>query len=174
MSVRSVTPTYPLHNLATARYNKTVSNFKEKITRQLEELRLKKLTPEERAVMTVLWKRWKDGGGRVTQMDIARSEPWLGCHEKYEMDRVRKPDETTLRKVRQIIRDLRVTHYAPILSDRAGYWIPKGENEVREYLDRLEAEAKAQIQSWLETHRSMEVTFGMSCEYLRTQQKLWN
>lgn len=151
-----------------------MSNFKEKVNRQLEELRTKFLTPEERAVMTILWRNFKEGKGRVTQIDIARSEPWLGCHQKHEYDKVERPDETTLRKVRQIIRDLRVIRYAPILSDRNGYWIPSNEKEVEQYLDRLEKEAKAQIISWLETHRSMKVTFGVSSEYLEDQQKLWN
>lgn len=150
-----------------------MSNFKDKIERQLEELRRKNLSKEERAVMTVLWQKWKAGSEKVTQVDIARHEVWMGCHEKYEAGRVARPDETTLRKVRQIIRDLRVNHFAPILSSRDGYWIPKTETEVKQYLERLEAEAKAQIQSWLETHKSMEVTFGMSCEYLQAQQKLW-
>ena len=151
-----------------------MSNFKEKITRQLEELRLKKLTPEERAVMTVLWKKWQNNEGRVTQMEIAKTEPWLKCHEKYELGVVPRPDETTLRKVRQIVRDLRVVMFAPILSDRNGYWIPSNEREVKEYLDRVESEAKAQIKSWLETGRAMKVAFGMTSEFLDEQQKLWN
>jgi len=151
-----------------------MSNFKEKINRQIEELRGKMLSPEERSVMTILWRNFKEGKGKVTQIDIARSEPWLGCHEKHEYDRTSRPDETTLRKVRQIIRDLRVIRYAPILSDRNGYWIPASEREVQEYLNRLEQESKAQMLSWMETNRSMKLTFGMSLEHLEDQQKLWN
>lgn len=150
-----------------------MSNFTEKIGRQLEELRTKVLTPEERAVMTILWTRWRDEKGKITQIDIARSQPWMGCHKKYEMEITARPDETTLRKVRQIIRDLRVVKFAPILSSRDGYWIPRNEREVNEYLERLEQEAKAQIISWLETHRSMKITFGVSSNYLDEQQKLW-
>lgn len=150
-----------------------MSNFKEKISKQLDDLRRKNLSNEERAVMTVLWVKWQRGTGKATQTDIAKAEPWMKCHEKYEQGVVINPDETTLRKVRQIIRDLRVIHFAPILSDRHGYWIPTSENEVDAYLKRIESEAKAQIKSWIETGKSMKIAFGVTSQFLNDQQTIW-
>ena len=94
---------------------------------------------------------------KISQRDIANSEPWLGCHGKFEGDIVsrNKQHESTLRKVRQIVHDLRVDFGIPIISDRHGYWIPTNEDEANAFIERLEAETKASIASKAMTYKAL-------------------
>lgn len=128
--------------------------FQEQIEAKLMLLVKEPLTDEERAVMANLWSNY--GKRKVTQTDIARSERWMGCHPKHEADIRANKLETTTRQVRQIIRDLRVKWWVPVISDVKGYWIVESEQEAQEYLTRLEMEAKAQIKAWVETSKAME------------------
>ena len=103
---------------------------------------------------------------RITQRQIALSEKLLGCHPIYESNiNLPNPNESTLRKVRQVIRDLRLNHNAPILSDVKGYFIPQDQNEIDEYLNRIEKMAKAQAISWRETYQHMKNTFEVESDY---------
>lgn len=94
---------------------------------------------------------------KVSQREIANSEPWLGCHGKFEGDIVarNKQHESTLRQVRQIVHDLRVDFGIPIISDRNGYWIPTTEGEANAFIERLEAETKASIASKAQTYKAL-------------------
>lgn len=131
-----------------------MTDFQELIKTRVLDLSKEDLTPEEKAVMANLWSNY--GQGKVTQLMIARSERWMGCHPKHEADIRANKMETTTRQVRQIIRDLRVKWEVPIISDVKGYWIVTSQEEAEEYLDRLEIEAKAQIKSWIETSNAMK------------------
>ena len=149
--------------------------MKDRINQMLEALKKRNLSPEERAIMRILYGAWQQSGSRVhiTQRDLAKSEAWLGCHETHEGDKVQNPSETTLRKVRQIIRDLRLKHNAPILSDRDGYWIPSDSREVQEYLQRIEQEARSQAAAWFETYKAMKGTFGVQSAFFEGSQSLF-
>lgn len=137
--------------------------MEEKIAR----LKTQRLSEEERRVMRVLHGAYRDGKGKVTQREIAQSEHWLGSHPKFEDFQT---SETTLRKVRQVIRDLRLKHNAPILSDRDGYWMPTTEGEVTEYLARIEQEAKAQTKAWFETYKAMKSTFSVNSSFFDSME----
>ncbi len=100
--------------------------------------------------------------GKKTQLQIARSENWMGGHPKF--DKV-KTEETTLRQVRKIIRDLRLNHHAPILSSIDGYYVPSSEQEVVEYLERAERTARAQAKSWMVTYNSVKNIFDIKNDY---------
>lgn len=136
--------------------------FSADISKKIELLKGWNLSEEERKVMRCLYGAYREGKGKLTQRDIAKSEAWMGSHPRFEDYSV---TDTTLRKVRQIIRDLRLNHNAPILSDRDGYWIPSREEEVTEYLDRIEQEAKAQTKAWFETYKAMKFTFGATSDF---------
>lgn len=112
--------------------------------------------------------------GKITQRQIMKSASWLGCHPVHEdeIGLVNK-DDTTLRKIRQIIRNLRINHNVLILSDVKGYWIPETEEEIQEYLERMEATAKAQAKAWYETYRAMRHNFKIKSEYFEQQLKLF-
>lgn len=131
----------------------------------------KPMSPEEHAVLALLYHGFvQENGERMTQREIAASEKWMGAVEEYE--KVPHDIETTLRKVRQVIRSLRIVHKAPILSDKNGYWIPSSELEVNEYLERLELEAKAQSKAWFETYGAMKTAFGVQSLYFEKQSSL--
>ncbi len=148
--------------------------FRVKIQGIIDMIRAKKksLPAEAVAVMALLYANWQSVGEvkKITQSGIAKSERWLGCHPKYESAR---DNETTLRKVRQIIRDLRIEHGAPILSDAGGYWIPKSEAEVKTYLGRIEIEARAQAAAWFETYSVMDKMLGYKSKWFEAQKKLF-
>lgn len=145
--------------------------FTSKIEGILEKLKqnLSDWSREERAVMRLLQKNFREGDGKITQVQIAEDEQWLGCHPKYEKY---GSNATTLRKVRQVIRDLRVERGAPILSDEDGYWIPKTREEVNEYMVRMERTAKAQAAAWFETWRAIDKVVGVKSEYFEAQVPL--
>lgn len=130
-----------------------MTDFQEQIKARVFALSKEPLTQEEKAVMALLWQCY--GKDKVTQNQIARTERWMGCHPKHEADIRSNKMETTTRQVRQIIRDLRVKWEVPVISDVKGYWIVTSQEEAQEYLTRLEAEAKAQIKSWIETSDAM-------------------
>lgn len=110
---------------------------------------------------------------RITQQEIAKSNNWLGYHSKHESHLFINPNETTLRKVRQIIRNLRIKRGIPILSDKYGYWIPKHNSEAIEYLNRIEKMAKAQAKAWNETYMAMKSNFNVSSNYFDKQLQLF-
>lgn len=113
-----------------------------------------KLTNAEFAVVHAIWAI--RNGGRVTQKEIAKSAPWIGAHPNYD----KLTGETTLRMVRQIIRNLRVIHHLGIVSDRDGYFIPQNEAQADTYLVSLEQEVRARAASSLETYRSMRTSLA--------------
>jgi hypothetical protein len=107
---------------------------------------------------------------RITQLEIAK-KVFVGSHEVHENY---KASESTLRKVRQIIRDLRIKHCLQILSDANGYWIMNDIEEAKKYLNRIEQTAKAQAKAWVITYNSMKRNFGIKNEYFEAQTKLFN
>lgn len=109
------------------------------------------------------------GFTRLTQRNIADELCRMGSHEKFENPQ----DETTLRRVRQIIRDLRVEFKCPILSDRGGYWVTGELEEALEYIERMEKTAKSQAASWFETYRAVAQSFGVSSDYFEKQLELF-
>lgn len=150
--------------------------MREKIEKIIENLRRQvgHWSPEERAVMRLLYQRWQHDDGtirKITQSEISESEEWLGSHPKHEGY---MSNQTTLRKVRQIIRDLRVNRGAPIISDREGYWIPTRKDQIDEYIERIEITAKAQAAAWFETYRAMDRVLGVKSEYFESQQKFFH
>lgn len=113
-------------------------------------------------------------GGKFTQRELARSEPFLNCH-KHELESVPKQRqfETTLRQVRQLIRNLRIIHHQPILSDTKGYWYSTDIDEAAEVIKRMEVTAKAQAASWHETYKAMRNTYNIRSDYFDGQMELY-
>lgn len=122
------------------------------------------LDTPEKAVLRVLWIKWREGE-KITQNEIARTEEWLGCHPKYEDDIVKNKRASTLRQVRQIIRNLRVKYDIPILSDNKGYWLPLTTQEVEEYVERMENVARAQAASWHQTYQAVKRTLNVTSSF---------
>lgn len=118
----------------------------------------KDLSNVEKIILGLLQEHWEYWP--ITQRDIAKAQPWLGCHPTHEKDIVLNEFETTTRKVREVIRALRVKRQIPILSDKRGYYLPRSNAEAAAFLDRMEREAKARAASSIETYESLNNTLG--------------
>lgn len=123
------------------------------------------LTNDEQSVLNLI----ANSDYRITQQEIADSERWLGSHPVHEIEK----RESTLRKIRQIIRDLRIKKGYMILSDAKGYWLMKDRQEAIEYCERIERVAKAQAKAWFQTYNAMRKNFGLNSEYFEQQGKLF-
>ncbi|MGB4268976.1 MAG: hypothetical protein WBK20_07320, partial [Spirochaetota bacterium] len=77
--------------------------------------------------------------------------------------------ESTLREIRQIIRDLRIKHSLFILSDKNGYWIMKDREEAVRYITRIEKTAKAAAKAYYVTYNAMKRNFGINSDYIEKQ-----
>lgn len=140
-----------------------------KIGAKLISVDTSKMSEEEIAVFSVIYET-----PHITQRQIANTERWLGCHEKFEDD-LPIPDktETTLRRVRQIIRNLRLKNKCPILSDRNGYWIPANEQEVKECMVRMEQQARSSAKAYMVTYYELHKVFNIRSEYFEAQLPLF-
>jgi hypothetical protein len=123
------------------------------------------LTDDEQSILNLI----SSANNRITQQEIANSERWLGSHPIHEIDR----RESTLRKIRQVIRDLRIKKGYMILSDAKGYWIMKDRQEAIEYCERIERMARSQARAWFETYNAMRKNFNLSSDYFEKQGKLF-
>lgn len=123
------------------------------------------LTNDEQCILNLI----SNANHRITQQEIAKSERWLGSHPIHEIDR----KESTLRKIRQVIRDLRIKGGYMILSDIKGYWLMKDRQEAIEYCERIERMAKSQAKAWFETYNAMRKNFNLTSDYFEKQGKLF-
>lgn len=122
------------------------------------------LTPEEQSVYDLI-----SQNKRITQLQLSR-QVFVGCHEKFEA--YDKPKASTLRKVRQIIRDLRIKHDKAILSDSDGYWVMKDKKEAEKYIKRLEQSARSQAKSLMVTYEVMRKNFGVTNAFFESNEIL--
>jgi len=111
-----------------------------------------------------------NSNGRITQLDIARKAPSLGSHERHEGYLTL---DSTLRKVRSIVRDLIMKHGVFILSDKKGYYIKKTEEEAEEFMKRFERQAKASAKSYMQRYHVMQRMYGFKSQYFEKQIDLF-
>lgn len=142
--------------------------FRKNINDQVVGIGKSKIPSDERDVLRLLHTRWKNYDGKITQKAIAEQLPHIGGHPKYDS----RTEDTTLRKVRQVIRDLRTLRWAPILADVDGYWLPQNEMEGKEYMMKMEREVRARVAASFETYTAMKESLGLSSDYLEGQQRL--
>lgn len=119
-----------------------------------------------RAVLSLLVELW-DTGQRISQRQIVRSAPWIGCHPIHEADVVQNEYESTTRMVRAVIRSLRLAG-VPILSDASGYWLPSTQDEAVEYVRRTSQTARARARASMVTYNSMKNSLGISDDFLES------
>jgi len=145
-----------------------MDDFRQKINDQVVAIGRSEIPAEERDVLRLLHTKWKNYDGKVTQKAIAEALPHIGGHPKFDS----RTEETTLRKIRQVVRDLRTLRWAPILADVDGYWLPDNEREAKEYMVKLEREVRARVVASFETYKAMRESLGVSSTYLDGQEKL--
>lgn len=130
------------------------------------------LDQNEQAIIRLLHERWNERK-QTTQAQIARAVLGLGHHERHEDGLPTKKNESTLRKVRQIIRDIRVNHGIPILSDSCGYWLPYNIEECQTFIAKMERTAKAHMAARYETYRAVERSLGLRSDFFEAQTNLF-
>jgi hypothetical protein len=136
--------------------------FQQKVEAQVIGIGRSNIPEPEKQLLRLLYRSWQDPtGGRMTQEQLAKA--------MYEVD---VSNESLHRQVRQIVRDLRTERWAPILSDRDGYWIPKKEAECRDYLGRLEHEVRARMYASWETYKAMRESLGITSDFFEGQGRL--
>lgn len=147
--------------------------YQDTILNKLRAISPDTMTMPERAVMSQLMIGMAEAR-HITQEEIARSERWIGCHPKHEENiRGGKKMETTLRMVRQIIRDLRIKYCIPIISNDTGYWLPTSEDEATAYLRDLEATAKSTAKAWFETYSAMNRALNITLPFFEMQKEYY-
>ena len=144
-------------------FGKPNSNIVSGVQAMIDAARQSGMKDSENAVLALLESLWPKKT-QITQLEIARSEKWMGCHER-EIDAVQCTLESTVRQIRQIIRNLRINHMVPILSDSYGYFLPSTIDEAHEYIERTEREARSRAASSIETYRIMKKSLGISSNF---------
>ena len=144
-------------------FGKPNSNIVSGVQAMIDAARQSGMKDSENAVLALLESLWPKKT-QITQLEIARSEKWMGCHER-EIDVVQCTLESTVRQIRQIIRNLRINHMVPILSDSYGYFLPSTIDEAHEYIERTEREARSRAASSIETYRIMKKSLGISSNF---------
>ena len=143
--------------------DKPSNNIVSGVQTMINAARQSGMKDSENAVLSLLESLWPQKT-QITQLEIASSEKWLGCH-KYEIGVVQCTLESTVRQIRQIVRNLRVNHMVPILSDSYGYFLPSTIDEAHEYIERTEREARSRAASSIETYRVMKKSLGISSNF---------
>jgi hypothetical protein len=129
-------------------------NYKQEIASDIIQLMIDKaLSPSEEAVLSVLTKNWSLGA--VSQKDIVHSDEWKKAHPLY----VNADTNTSTRKLRKVINNLRIKHKLPILHNQFGHFLPDEKDHVEEFIRKLEADTKAQVCSKLETYQQIKDIF---------------
>lgn len=146
--------------------------YQETILKKLNALDPNTMTLPERAIMNQLMKGMEEKR-HITQEEIAKSERWIGCHPEHERGIREGNLDTTLRMVRQIIRDLRIKYFVPILSDHTGYYLPATEEEAAEYLNDLAGKAQSQTRAWFETYNAMKTALNITQPFFEVQSKYY-
>ena len=114
------------------------------------------LSKQEEVVLALLTERW--GDREISQKEIALSSKWKDSHPLLQDE---TNINTTTRKLRKVIRNLRIEHKLPILHNERGHFLPETEEDIDLFMERLELEAKSRAASTIETYKAMKDTFGV-------------
>jgi hypothetical protein len=118
------------------------------------------------AVLALLIEFW--GLRHLRQDEIAEHARWLGAHPVHEAHRAER-HQTTLRRVRGVVHELRTRHGVPVLSQAggrgAGYYLPESTADAEAFLRRKEREARAAARSFMVTYHALHASLGLSSVY---------
>ena len=145
--------------------NKYIQNIQKKIRRNIlsdERVRMEHIT-----VLNILV---KNHGKPIKQDDIYVLNPDIGAHRKHISYNNKR--DNALRKIRQLIRDLRVNFNIPILSSNKGYYLPSSHSDAVEFLERFEKVVNAQRRSWNTTLYMLEDSLEVNSSIFKKINKL--
>lgn len=116
------------------------------------------ISKKEAVVLSILMLNW--GKEKIKQKDIIEHPYW----KKYTTEN--SQPETSMRELRRVIRKLRVRCGIPILHSFEGHYLPETQEEIEEFMGRLEREVTRHTSSSLETYQIMKNSFGVTSALL--------
>lgn len=108
---------------------------------------------DEVVVVEILILNWSEGMV-ISQKEIAAGERWLSRHKRHRIAALENSFETSTRRIRNAIRNLRVRYGIPVISAGDGYWLPQSEQEARDYGEVLLKAAAARAKASMATYTS--------------------
>lgn len=116
------------------------------------------VSKKESAVLSILMLNW--GKERIKQKDIIEHPYWMRTVTGNSLP------ETRMRELRRAIKKLRVQHGIPIMHSSNGHYLPETQDEVEEFMERLEREVTRHTSSSLETYQTMKNALGATSTLL--------
>lgn len=133
--------------------------MKESVTADIANLLGRaEISKKESVVLSILMLNW--GKERIKQKDLIAHPFWKKLSTGNAMP------ETTMRELRRIIRRLRVQHGIPIMHSPQGHYLPETQEEVEEFMERLEREVTRHTSSCYETYQTMKNALGVTSNLL--------
>lgn len=134
-------------------------NVRESVTSDIAKLLGgAEISKRESVVLSILMLNW--GQGKVKQKDIIEHPYWK------KISTGNSQPETAMRELRKVIRKLRVQHSIPILHGAEGHYLPETQDEVEEFMTRLEREVTRHTSSSFETYQVMKNSLGVTLTLL--------
>lgn len=135
-------------------------NIRESVITDIAKLigRSDAVSKKESAVLSILMLNW--GKDKIKQKDIIEHPNWKNASTGNAVA------DTQMREVRRAIRKLRVTHGIPILHSTNGHYLPETQEEVEEFMERLEKEVARHTSSSLETYQILKNSLGVTSTLL--------
>lgn len=112
------------------------------------------ISKKESAILSILMLNW--GKEKIKQRVIIDHPYWRN------LSTGNAAPETSMREVRRAIRKLRVQHGIPIMHSADGHYLPETQEEVDDFMERLEREVARHTSSHLETYQVMKNSLGVT------------
>lgn len=134
-------------------------NIRESVTTDIANLLgSAEITKRESVVLSILMLNW--GKEKIKQKDLITHPFWIKHSTGNSLP------ETEMRELRRIIRGLRVHHNIPILHSSEGHYLPETQDEVEDFMERLEREVTRHTSSSYETYQVMKNSLGVTSSML--------
>jgi hypothetical protein len=135
-------------------------NIKESVIKDIATLigRGDKVSKKESAILSILMLNW--GKEKIKQRVIIEHPYWKSASTG------NPAPETDMREVRRSIRRLRVEFGIPIMHSSAGHYLPETQEDVDDFMSRLEREVTRHTSSSFETYQILKDSLGATSSLL--------
>lgn len=135
-------------------------NIKENVIADIATLLGKgdEISKKESAILSILMLNW--GKEKIKQKEIIEHPYWRRVATGNLLP------ESSMREVRRAIKRLRTLHNIPIMHGSEGHYLPITQDEVEEFMERLEREVTRHTASSLQTYQIMKNSLGVTSNLL--------
>lgn len=116
------------------------------------------VSKKESAILSILMLHW--GKEKIKQRAIIEHPYWKSASTGNGVP------ETAMREVRRSIRNLRVKFGIPIMHSSEGHYLPETQEEVDDFMERLEKEVTRHTSSSYETYQVLKNSLGVTSNLL--------